>query len=116
MKRHALLVSALLAGALVSGTCQAGSDGRQRTFGFAGEGNSYNRSGGTLVVEDLVFHISESTLVHRSRGGRGTLSDIAPGSKIGFYPGSGAGSTLSEVWLLPKSWKGQPGFADSPDR
>lgn len=115
MKKHSILTTSFLAAVLMAATCQAGSE-RQRTFGFAGEVNTFNRGSGTLVVEDLMFRFDEDTLVHKSRGGKGTLSDISPGTRIGFYPQSGAGSTLSEIWILPKNWKGETGFADSPDR
>ena len=68
-----------------------------------------------LVVEDLVFRISESTLVHKRRGGKGTLSDIRPGTRIGFYPGSGGASHINEIWILPRNWKAPPGYAVRPD-
>lgn len=114
MNRHTLINTSLLTVALLAGAVQAGAD-QLRQFGFTGEVNTFNRGGGTLVVEDLVFHISESTLVHKKRGGKGTLSDITPGTRIGFYPGQGASPYLSEIWVLPKNWKAKPGYADSPD-
>lgn len=110
MKKQTLLTTSLLAAALMAGTCQAGS-GRDRTFGFAGEVDAFDRSSGTMVVDDLMFRFDEQTLVHRNPGHKGTLSDLSPGTKIGFYPESGPGSTLNEIWILPRNWQGKRGFA-----
>lgn len=88
---------------------------QQRTFGFTGKVDAFNRGGGMLVVEDSVFHIDESTRVHKRRGRKGTLSDLRPGTRIGFYPGSDASSNVDEIWILPKNWKAQPGYAVTPD-
>jgi hypothetical protein len=114
MKRHTLIIAALLGTALLTGMTPAGAD-QQRVFGFTGEVNYYNRGEGSLVVDDLLFQISESTLVHKKRGAKGTLSDISPGTRIGFYPGSGTSRYLSEVWILPKNWQAEPGFAETPE-
>jgi hypothetical protein len=114
MKMHRLITASLLAVLLTAGTCQAGA-GHKRTFGFTGQVDAFNRGGGTLVVEDQVFRISESTLVHKRRGAKGTLSDITPGTRIGFHPGSDSSSQVNEIWILPKNWKAQPGYAVRPD-
>jgi len=113
MKKHTLTTTSLLAVVLMAGTYQAGAD-QQRRFGFTGEVDSFNRGEGALVVEDRLFHISESTLVHKKRGAKGTLSDITLGAKIGFYPGTGGPSYVSEIWMLPDNWKGVPGNANRP--
>lgn len=115
MKRHNLVTISLLAFALLIKTLPAGAD-QQRQFGFTGEVNTFNRGAGNVVVEDLLFHISEATLVHKKRGAKGTLSDITPGTRIGFYPGSGSSTYLSEIWILPKNWEAEPGYAVTPDR
>ena len=90
MKMQTLITTSLLAVVLMAGTLPAGA-GQKRTFGFTGQVDAFNRGGGTLVVDDQVFHISESTRVHKRRGAKGTLSHIRPGTRIGFYPGSGGG-------------------------
>jgi hypothetical protein len=113
MKMRSLSTLLLLAVVLAAGTCRA--EGLQRAFGFNGSVDSFNRGGGMLVVGDLLFHISESTLVHARGGGRGTLSDITPGTRIGFYPGTDRSSIVNEIWILPKNWQGKPGYADTPD-
>jgi len=115
MKIQRVIKTSLLTVALMAVIVPAGAD-QQRSFGFTGEVNSFNRGAGSLVVEDLVFHISESTLVHKKRGGKGTLSDVTPGTRVGFYPGGGATPYLSELWILPKKWQGQPGYAATPER
>ncbi|MGB5408006.1 MAG: hypothetical protein WBN43_14595, partial [Thiogranum sp.] len=104
MKMQTLITAPLLAVVLMAGAFQAGA-GQQRTFGFTGQVDSFNRGGGTLVVEDQVFRISESTLVHKRRGAKGTLSDITPGTRIGFYPGSAGSSHVNNIWILPRNWK-----------
>lgn len=114
MKLHTLITTAFLSVVLGTGTFQVNAD-QERTYGFTGEVNSVNRGAGTLVVDDLVFHITETTLVHKKRGARGTLSDITPGTRIGFYPATGRASTVNEIWVLPDNWKAAPGYADSPD-
>jgi len=114
MKMQTLSTASLLAVVLMAGAFQAGAD-QQRTFGFTGQVDAFNRGGGTLVVEDQVFLISESTLVRKRRGGKGTLSDIRPGTRIGFYPGSDGSSYVSKIWILPKNWKANPGYAVTPD-
>jgi len=114
MKMHSLITASLLTVLLTAGAFQAGA-GQQRTFGFTGQVDAFNRGGGMLVVEDLVFRISESTLVHKRRGGKGTLSDIRPGTRIGFYPGSYGSSQVNEIWILPRNWKAQPGYAVTQD-
>ena len=115
MKMHSIITASLLAVLLTAGTCQAGG-GHKRTFGFTGQVDALNRGGGMLVVNDQVFHIDESTRVHkRRRGAKGTLSDITPGTRIGFYPGSNASSPINEIWILPRGWKAPPGYAVTPD-
>jgi hypothetical protein len=114
MNRYRLITTSFLAVVLLAAGLPAGAD-QQRSFGFTGEVNTFNRGSGTLVVEDLVFRISESTSVHKKRGAKGTLSDITPGTKLGFYPGSGDSPLLSDVWVLPKNWKAEPGYAASPE-
>ena len=89
---------------------------QHRTFGFTGQVDAFNRSGGMLVVDDSVFHIDESTLVHKRRGGKGTLSDIRPGTRIGFYPDAGTSAPISEIWILPRNWKAKPGYAVKQDQ
>jgi hypothetical protein len=114
MKIRTLITTAVLSVVLGTGTFQVNAD-QQRTFGFTGEVNSFNRSAGTLVVDDLVFHITDATLVHKKRGARGTLSDIAPGTRIGFYPATSRASTVNEIWVLPDNWKAAPGYARALD-
>ncbi len=114
MKMQTLITAPLLAVVLMAGAFQAGA-GQQRTFGFTGQVDSFNRGGGTLVVEDQVFRISESTRVHKRRGAKGTLSDITPGTRIGFYPGSAGSSHVNNIWILPRNWKAPPGYAVTPD-
>jgi len=114
MKMQTLITAPLLAVVLMAGAFQAWA-GQQRTFGFTGQVNSFNRGGGTLVVEDQVFRISESTRVHKRRGAKGTLSDITPGTRIGFYPGSGGSSHVNEIWILPRNRHIQPGYTVTPD-
>ena len=114
MKMQALITAPLLAVVLMAGALQAWA-GQQRTFGFTGQVDSFNRGGGTLVVEDQVFLISESTLVRKRRGGKGTLSDIRPGTRIGFYPGQNGSSNVSRIWILPRNWKAPPGYAVTRD-
>jgi hypothetical protein len=115
MKMQALITTSLLAVALMTGTLPAGA-GKKRTFGFTGQVDAFNRGGGTLVVDDQVFHISESTRVNKRRGAKGTLSHIRPGTRIGFYPGSGGSSHINEIWILPRNWKARPGYAVTPDQ
>jgi hypothetical protein len=119
MKIQRLITASLLAVLLATGASQAGDKarkkGQQPTFGFTGQVDAFNRGGGMLVVEDMVFRVDESTRVHKRRGAKGTLSDITPGTRIGFYPRSGASSDINEIWILPRNWKAQPGFAVTPD-
>ena len=115
MKVQTLITASLLAVALMAGVFQAGA-GQKRTFGFTGQVDAFNRGGGTLVVDDQVFHISESTRVYKRRGAKGTLSHIGPGTRIGFYPGSGGASHINEIWILPRNWKARPGYAVTPDQ
>ena len=89
---------------------------QHRIFGFTGKVDAFNRSGGMLVVDDSVFDIDESTLVHKRRGGKGTLSDIRPGTRIGFYPDAGTSAPINEIWILPRNWKAKPGYAVKPDQ
>ena len=112
MKMQTLITTSLLAVALMAGTLQAG---QKRTFGFTGQVDAFNRGGGTLVVEDQVFHISEATRVHKRRGAKGTLSHITPGTRIGFYPGSGGSSNINEIWILPRHRHIQPGYTVTAD-
>jgi len=112
MKMQTLITTSLLAVALMAGTLQAG---QKRTFGFTGQVDAFNRGGGTLVVEDQVFHISEATRVHKRRGAKGTLSHITPGTRIGFYPGSGGSSHINEIWILPRNRHIQPGYTVTAD-
>ncbi len=91
------------------------SDAKHRTFGFTGQVDALNRRGGMLVVEDSVFHISESTLVHKRRGRKGTLSDIRPGTRIGFNPDANGSSPINEIWILPRNFKAQPGYASKTE-
>ncbi len=121
MKIQHLITASLLAVLLAAGTCQAGDKGwkkgQQPTFGFTGQVDAFNRGGGMLVVEDTVFRVNDSTRVHKRRGTtKGTLSDITPGTRIGFYPRSGSSSDVNEIWILPRNWKAQPGFAVTPDQ
>ena len=112
MKRHTWLKALLTALVLATGTFQAQAD-RQRVFGFTGEVYSFDRGDGLLVVEDSVFRVSEAIRIHKRGGAIGTLSDITPGTKVGFYPGTGRQTvTINEIWLLPRNWKGKPGYAD----
>jgi len=112
MKMQTLITTSLLAVALMAGTLQAG---QKRTFGFTGQVDAFNRGGGTLVVNDQVFHISEATRVHKRRGAKGTLSHIRPGTRIGFYPRTGDSSLINEIWILPRNWKATPGYAITAD-
>ena len=114
MKMRLVITASLLAVALASGSAQAGP-WKKHTFGFTGQVNSFDRGGGTMVVEDLVFRISESTRVHKRRGKKGRLSDIRPGTRIGFYPGQGSSTAISDIWILPRNWRAQPGYAVTPD-
>ena len=114
MKLQTVITASLLAVVLMAGACQAGAD-QQRIFGFTGRVDAFNRGAGKLVVEDQVFRITESTLVQKRRGGQGTLSDIRPGTRIGFYPGSDGSSYVEKIWILPKNWKASPGYAVTPD-
>ena len=109
--KHSIMISILAmllsAGALADqqrhSRFAAHSGGIQhRTFGFTGD--------------DSVFRVDESTLVHKRRGGKGTLSDIKPGTRIGFYPGSDASSQINEIWILPRNWKAKPGYAVKQDQ
>ena len=118
MKLHKLLSTSFVAAVLLGGMLQAGAD-QHRVFGFFGEVDSFDRSSGTMVVEDSLFRISESTQVYKRKGSKGTLSDIRPGVKVGFYP-RGAGrsaqaSVIDQVWILPRNWRGTPGYAETPD-
>ena len=113
MMRHSRLTIPLLTVALVVWGLQAFGD-QKVTFGFTGEVNAFNRSEGTLVVEDLVFRISEKTLVHKKRNTQATLSDLTPGTRVGFNPDLGPAPYLSEIWILPKYWKAKPGYAVTP--
>jgi len=121
MKMHSIITASLLAVLLTAGTCQAGDrakawkKGHQRTFGFTGQVDAFKRGDGTLIVNDQQFHIDESTRVHKRRRGKGTLSDISPGTRIGFYPGSNSSSQINEIWILPRGWKAPPGYAVTPD-
>lgn len=105
-----ILGSGLLA---VSG--QASAD-RNRSFGFVGEVNSFDRSNAVLVVDDRVFHVSDQVRVHNPGAKKSTLSAIRPGVKIGFYPTrrDGEGETaISSIWVLPANWKGERGYSDN---
>lgn len=119
MKIHIVITASLLAVLLTAGPCQAGGkawkNAQQRTFGFTGQVDAFNRGGGTLVVNDQVFHISEATRVHKRRGAKGTLSHIRPGTRIGFYPRTGDSSLINEIWILPRNWKATPGYAITAD-
>lgn len=114
MKLQTLFKASLLSLVLAAGTFQAWA-GQQRVFEFTGQVNAFNRSGGTLVVEDLVFRVLESTQVYKPRGTKGMLSDIKPGTRVGFYPGSGGSSYVNEIWILPSDWQAAPGYAVTPD-
>jgi hypothetical protein len=119
MKIHIVITASLLAVLLTAGPCQAGGKAwkkaQQRTFGFTGQVDAFNRGGGTLVVDDQVFHISESTRVHKRRGAKGTLSHIRPGTRIGFYPGPGGSAHINEIWILPRHRQIQSGYTVTPD-
>ncbi len=115
MNIHRLLTTAFLAVVFMAGSLQIAAE-PQRTFGFSGTVDSLDRSSGSLVVEDRLFHLNESTRVLKLRGGKGNLSDITAGARIGFYPRRGDNAPLSEIWILPKNWKAQPGFALTPVR
>ena len=121
MKMHSLITASLLAVLLTAGTCQAGDRDKAwkkkqpRTFGFTGQVDAFNRGGGMLVVDDQVFHISKSTRVHKRRRGKGTLADLTPGTRIGFYPRSRGSSQINDIWILPRGWKAPPGYAVTAD-
>jgi len=114
MKLQTLITASLLAVVLMGGVLRAVA-GQQRTFGFTGQVDSFDRSGGMLVVEDQVFRINETTRVHKRRGAKGMLSDITPGTRIGFHPHSDSASQINEIWILPRNWKAPPGYAVRPD-
>ena len=114
MKMRLVITASLMALLLAAGGAQAWP-GKGRTFGFTGEVNAFNRGAGTMVVEDMVFPISESTRVHKRRGKKGTLSDIRPGTRIGFYPRRGGSKTVNDIWILSRNWRAQPGYAVTPD-
>lgn len=114
MKLYRLLTTSLLT-AVLMGSALLVNASQDRVFGFVGDVNAFDRSNGTIIIEDLLFRTSESTIVRKKNGSRGTLSDLIPGTKIGFYPQGGENSLVDQVWILPSNWSANPGFADGAD-
>lgn len=116
MKMLSLLSISILVTGLLAGLNPAYAD-QQRTFGFVGEVNSFDRGNSMLVIDDRVFWISDSVRVHKKKGKKATLSEIRPGVKIGFYPAKsherGQKSSINAIWILPANWKGNRGYADN---
>ncbi|GMQ83983.1 MAG: hypothetical protein BMS9Abin06_0731 [Gammaproteobacteria bacterium] len=116
MKMRSLFAISLLLSGLLTGISQA-SAGQQRTFGFFGEVDSFDRGEQLLVIDDQVFRISDSVRVHKKKGQKATLSAIRPGVKVGFYPKgeSRQNSYIDAIWVLPENWKAKRGYADNFD-
>ncbi len=118
MKFKTLFTTPLLALLLMVGAFPAHAE-RQKSFEFYGEVNSYDRRAGLLVVEDLVFRISEKTRVHKHKRHKAVLGDIRRGEKVGFNPRRGGGDAsaphIDEIWILPARWKGSRGYAEARD-
>ena len=118
MKPNKYIQTLLISIVMTTGALAA-QTGQQTVFGFFGAVDSFDRSHGTLIVDDLLFHINESTLVYKKKGQKGTLSDIRPGVKVGFYPDGGRNpsqaSDITRIWILPANWNAQRGYAETPD-
>ncbi|MFQ5642391.1 MAG: hypothetical protein ACE5FQ_01690 [Thiogranum sp.] len=119
MKMRSLISTLLLVSGLLAGLNPAWAD-RQRTFGFTGEINSFDRDSSTAVVDDRVFRISDKVRVYKGKGLSATLSDIRPGVKVGFYPkptgDSGQNAYIDAIWILPANWKNNRRHSDGPVR
>jgi len=113
--RNLVSISLLLSG-LLAGINSAYAD-KQRTFGFVGEINSFDRGNNMLVIDDRAFQISDKVRVHKKKGQKATLADIGLGVKVGFYPekrdDSRQGSFIQSIWVLPANWHGKRGYADN---
>ncbi len=119
MKMHSVLKKLVLGFVLMAAAGMATAD-RQRVFGFFGEIDSFDRGSRLLVVDDRVFRLADDVRVHTKKGRKGVLSDIRPGSKVGFYPsGRGDGRHqiyINEIWVLPANWKAERGHSVEFDR
>lgn len=119
MKMHSVLKKMVLGFVLMAAAGVATAD-RQRTFGFFGEIDSFDRAGRLLVVDDHVFRLADDVHVFTKKGRKGVLSDIRPGVKVGFYPsGRGDGRHqifINEIWVLPANWKAERGYSVQFDR
>jgi len=118
MKIRNLVSISLLVSGLLAGINPAYAD-KQRTFGFVGVIDSFDRGNDLLVIDDQVFQISDKVRVHKKKGQKATLSDIGPGVKVGFYPQNRGGrrqaSSIQSIWVLPANWHGKRGYADDSD-
>ncbi len=118
MKFHKLIATSLVTAVLMGSTLAVWAD-KKREFGFSGKVDAVDRGNGTMVVEDMLFRIDNNTQIVKKRGRKGTLADLRPGITIGFYP-SGSGrraqsSVVERVWILPRNWRAEPGYAETPD-
>ncbi|GMQ87074.1 MAG: hypothetical protein BMS9Abin08_0272 [Gammaproteobacteria bacterium] len=118
MKMRSLFTISILVSGLLTGINTV-SAGQQRTFGFFGEVDSFDRGEQLLVIDDQVFRLSDSVRVHKKKGQQATLSAIRPGVKVGFYPKqrgeSRRNSYIDAIWVLPENWKAKRGYADNFD-
>lgn len=108
MKLRKNLLTLLIALMIPAGALEA-KGGRfiPESFDFQGTVDYIDLANGTVVVDDSVYHISNSTRVHGKKSKGNKASDLQVGQYVGF-DAQEAGSErpyLYEVWVLSRDWR-----------